>query len=115
MKVFRIFLLPAVLASSFVCAAPVSAVEYAGRLFRDPFEQVTSGEEVASRPAPSNARYVLKGVFWSAGRPQALINDQIARIGDKIGEAEVLDIRKDGVKMRDGENEIFLKFKRGAS
>lgn len=103
---------------AFLAAAspvPADAVEYAGRLFRDPFEQMTDGDEMAKRPREPQGRLLLKGVFWSSGKPQALINDQIVRVGDRVAEAEVLDIRKDGVKMRDGDNEIFLKFKRGSS
>ena len=92
---------------------PALAVEYAGRLFRDPFAD-GDAKTVSARPASQDERLSLQGVIWSSGRPQAIVNGKIVKIGDTIQDAEVLDIRKDGVKMRDKDREFSLRFKKGA-
>ncbi len=105
----------AILLAELLTGESVMAVEYAGRLFRDPFSKNTEKSAPKTEDTPSS-KLVLKGVFWSAGNPQALINGQVVKIGDKVRGAEVIDIKKEGVKMRTGDNEeIFLLFKRGAS
>ena len=89
------------------------AVEYAGRLFRDPF-----GENYVSDPGKTedarDSLPSLQGVVWSSVKPQALISGKIVKVGDRVGDADVLEIRKDGVKMRDKAKEYYLRFKREA-
>jgi sRNA-binding protein len=38
----------------------------------------------------------------------AIINGQIAKVGTKIGNAEVLEISKDGVRMKEFDREFTL-------
>jgi hypothetical protein len=41
----------------------------------------------------------LQGLIWDAPIPQAIIDDKIVKIGDIVKEAEVLDIKKEGVTL----------------
>ena len=50
----------------------------------------------------------ITGIIWNSDRPQAIINGEIIDIGDKISNAEVLDIRKSGVEVSfEGSTKIF--------
>ena len=40
---------------------------------------------------------VIKGLVWNSDRPQAIVNDQVVDIGDKIGEMEIVSINKTGI------------------
>ncbi len=103
------------LAAVFLLAAvPATAVEYAGRLFRDPFGEEGGRPASPSPAATEETPFLLQGVIWSSDHPQALINGKVVRPGDTINDAEVLDIRKDGVKMRDKDKEFYLRFRKGA-
>lgn len=42
----------------------------------------------------------LSGIFFSDGEYVALINDRMVRVGDYIGEAQVVRIESDGVEIR---------------
>ena len=92
---------------------PAMAVEYTGRLFRDPFGENPAGESDQKDKVHATPS-LLEGVFWSSGKPLALISGKIVQAGDKMGNAEVLEIRKDGVKMREKDRDYYLRFKRGA-
>jgi hypothetical protein len=50
--------------------------------------------KVIETPMP---QLTIKGVIWNSDRPQAIINDQIIDIGDKISEVTVTGIRKGGI------------------
>ncbi len=97
-----------------VCARPVSAVEYTGQMYRDPFG-VASESNTNEADNTKKDELVLEGVIWNAVKPQALINGNIVKVGETVGDAKVLEIRKDGVKVRDQEKEYYLRFRRGAS
>ena len=53
-------------------------------------------------PAPVSVAEIksnlkIKGIVWGGDRPQAIINDQIVNIGDKIQDTKVVAITEDGV------------------
>ena len=45
----------------------------------------------------SAARFVLKGIVWSATEPLALINDQTLGVGEAVGGWKVLRIEREKV------------------
>jgi hypothetical protein len=52
----------------------------------------------------------LKGISVKEGvEPMALIGDAVVRVGDRIGGAQVLEIHRDGVRLRKGTREYTLK------
>jgi hypothetical protein len=68
------------------------------KLKRDPFilGPVISTEEIS----PSGLS--ITGILWDRENPIAIINDNIVRIGDKIGTNNVVDIKQDSVILNDG-------------
>lgn len=46
----------------------------------------------------------LQGIVWAKGMPQAIVNDRVIKIGDYIGDFEVKEITREGIK-------LFLKGK----
>ncbi len=102
---------PLVLAALCAIAGPAVAVEYSGQLYRDPFGLAS---EANSQEKPKRKEFTLEGIIWNAAKPQALIDGNIVKVGDKVGEAQVVEIKKDGVKMRDSEKEFYIRFRRGA-
>ena len=51
----------------------------------------------------------LIGILWDADSPQAIINEEIVRVGDRVEGNEVVDILKDRVILHDGEKEFELR------
>ena len=43
------------------------------------------------------AHLQVQGIVWGTEMPQAIINNTVVRVGEIIGEVEILDIRKEGV------------------
>jgi len=73
---------------------------------RDPFiplEETEKGTKLAWLS--------LEGILWTPERPLAIINDQIVSKGDIVQGAKVINIKKEGVTLRYGEEETFLKLK----
>ncbi len=83
-----------------------AAVNYTSRTLRDPFKSPFEMQAIpvvveAELTAPT-AEYGLshlnvQGMVWGSKMPQAIINNQIVRIGEVIDGAEVLEIRREGV------------------
>ncbi|MBI3332773.1 MAG: hypothetical protein HYZ93_01630 [Candidatus Omnitrophica bacterium] len=51
----------------------------------------------------------LQGILWGTPRPQAIINRRIVSAGDVIGDATVLAVRPEGVKVSLNGREFELK------
>lgn len=52
----------------------------------------------SSRPAQElSADLELSGILWDSQKPYALINAQMVTKGDRVGEAEIIDIKNDAV------------------
>lgn len=109
------FMIPAV---SFCLLRPAFAVEYLGNEFKDPFHH---RDPMASAPArsvksaetaPKNNPLVIQGLVWNLKDPQAIINGKVVKIGDTLEDAQILDITKEGVKIRRQGREVFLSKKR---
>jgi hypothetical protein len=89
-------------------ASAVQAVQYTGFQHRDPFTDPERQSD-NDREGFSVRSLNLEGFVWNSGKPQAIINGKVVKEGGKIGDAEVLQIGKDGVKMRYRGQEFLLK------
>jgi len=74
-------------------------------LKRDPFSMRTISveEQIASQGAR------LSGILWDKKSPQAVINDEIVKVGDKIDDYTINAIEKDRVILSNKEGKIILK------
>jgi len=113
-KIFTAFFLTALLASSAqkTEAAPEivadaslrpAVTEYAAGNLKDPFavnkelfKEEVKVEEVPRRPLPPLS---VQGLVWGGSIPQAIINDQVVKIGDTIAGVSVTNISKAGIKV----------------
>jgi hypothetical protein len=66
--------------------------------------EVNKMEEIPEPPPPMT----LKGTIVGGKRPIAIINDRFLRMGDRVGDYQVVEIDKDMVKLSSGNNEIVL-------
>ena len=39
----------------------------------------------------------VQGVIWGDNLPQAIINNKVVKVGDRLGSVDVIDISKEGV------------------
>ena len=70
-----------------------------------PAPEENQAEEIPKPPPPMT----LKGTIIGGKRPIAMINDRFVRMGDRIGDYEVVKIDKDRVTLRSGIYEIVLE------
>lgn len=57
-------------------------------------------------------KWILDGIAWDEKSPRAVINDRIIEVGNKIGGARVVEIRKDRVVLNDGATDFELRLGR---
>ena len=88
-----------------------SCVEYTGDKFRDPFGAKQRTPEAHPEEELSRLSFVLQGIVWNAKMPQAVINNKVVRQGNQVEGAEIVEITKQGVKMRYKEKEFNLRLK----
>lgn len=78
---------------------------------RDPFTPASYEPKVAD-PETSPISLSLRAISIREGAaPMAVINNSIARIGDKIGDVEIVGIYKDHVLLKRGGRKYKLKLK----
>ncbi len=53
----------------------------------------------------------LNGIIWDRVEPNAIINDEIVKIGDKVLNYKIVDIKYDKVIINDGVNNFELRLK----
>jgi hypothetical protein len=63
---------------------------------RDPFA-------VGSVPVQATGDLSLSGIFWDAKKPVCLIDGKMLKVGDEISGAKVLEITKDTVLLKVGD------------
>jgi hypothetical protein len=68
---------------------------------RDPF----SLEKKASK---QESKLELRGIVWDEKNPQAIINGDIVRKGDQIGNNRVVEVKRDVVVLNDGTKDFTL-------
>lgn len=62
----------------------------------------------SSAPIKGYGWLTLEGIMWSKENPEAIINDNIVKIGDQIDKNTVVDIEQDRVILNDGDNDFEL-------
>ncbi len=67
----------------------------------EPEQEVVVEQPVIEEPVArfDVSIYKLNGLIWGASKPQAIINNEIYGTGDKLGEAEITKIDKNGVTL----------------
>jgi len=69
---------------------------------RDPFTMGASAVELSGY-------LVLSGIIWDAEKPYCIINEKVVKTGDEISGYKVVDIKKDSVSVRAGDQIRVLK------
>jgi hypothetical protein len=81
-------------------------LEYKSGNLRDPFETYVVKEvpkEISQQDADLSPQKLdldkikVQGVIWGSQVPQAIINDQVLRVGDLIEGAQIMSIEKKGI------------------
>jgi hypothetical protein len=87
-------------------------VEYKAPGSRDPFEPLVVEEKVTSVVAPEPPKelpnFTVQGLVWGGVFPQAIINDQVVKKGDVLGDVKIVEIGKEGVTVLFGNKEYVL-------
>ena len=98
----------------FILFAPAAAraVEYTGNEFHDPFSDGSEGVDI--KQEIMGLTLSLEGVVWNSDKPQAVISGKIVTVGQKVNKAEVLEIKRDGVKMKYKQQVFVLRSGRKA-
>ena len=52
--------------------------------------------ETPVAPLPS---FAVQGLVWGGSMPQAVVDNQVVKVGDVIQDAEIVEISKDGIKL----------------
>jgi hypothetical protein len=61
---------------------------------------------VKPKPKP---QLTLNGIIWDTENPMAIINGDIYKISDRIGDYTILTINEQGVRLRFGRENVFLQ------
>ncbi len=101
-----------VLALCILSSPYVYAVEYTGRSLHDPFGDSSSSPGPSVKEEITGMSLSLEGLVWDSKNPAAIISGKVVKIGSKIKDAEVLDINKEGVKMRYKSQEFDIRLKK---
>lgn len=106
---------PLVIASVLLWAAcgTAEAVTYTGRSLRDPFRGPAKAQAAKAKETAKTPALQLQGLLWNAVPPKAIVSGKVVEVGDTVAGAEVLRIEREGVALRQAENEIFLSRKGG--
>jgi len=95
-------------------AVVIPAILYSADNYRDPFESLLPKEEAAqketSKKAPETLAVTIEGVIWDSDIPQAIIDGDVYKIGDKLKkiDAKVFRINRNVVYLTQGDK-VFKK------
>lgn len=101
----RLTILPLMLVMTL--PGPASAVEYTGKVHRDPFGETVSATSVKDEIGAMGL--TLEGVVWNTAEPRAIVSGKIVKVGGRLNGIEILDIGREGVKMRYKGQEFYLR------
>lgn len=65
---------------------------------RDPFSNIP----MTSRSEAASNALALSGIVWDKLKPLAVINDNVVKVGDKVGSSVLVEIRQDRIVLREG-------------
>lgn len=90
-------------------------IEYKAGDLKDPFQPLKKREgetreqipkeQIRVTPLPD---LVIQGIVWGGRLPQAIINNEVVKIGDTIEGVRIIDISKDGVIISFGNQQYNL-------
>jgi len=72
-------------------------IEYKAEGLKDPFqeEKIEAKEQgIAAKPLPA---LQIQGLVWGGSFPQAIINNKVVKVGDRIDEVQIIDITDTGI------------------
>lgn len=79
-------------------------VEYNAGMFKDPFKRFkkTQGRKIEPTSEPKAAAeplpvLIVQGIVWGGHTAQAIINNKVFKVGDRIENVEIIGITKNGV------------------
>ena len=75
---------------------------------RDPFHEAYRLAVFDTSQMDSSRQLVLKGIIWKGNSAFVLINDAILRKGENLADLKILDIKKDRVICKQGNNLVTL-------
>jgi hypothetical protein len=79
-------------------------IRYTGRQNRDPLDNSAVLHRITESPEKKEGAFPKEGfsisaIIWGGKRPQAIINDKVVNIGDKLSGGEIVGIDKKGVRI----------------
>ena len=91
-------------------------VEYTAADLRDPFKSCIPVNRVINPQLAGDtdglqdkiSSLKVEGIIWGTRMPQAIINDNLYNVGDKIENAEITSIDKNGVNLKIGSGVVTL-------
>ena len=73
-------------------------IEYKAEGLKDPFEEekieINEQLQIETKPLPS---LQIQGIVWGGGFPQAIINNKVVKVGDRIDEVQIINITESGI------------------
>ncbi len=75
----------------------------------DPMRPPSAAPTGARRAAPQEAEFVLSSTYIARDRRAAVINGKRVRVGDRVGDAEVIDILPTQVRLQQRGSELVLR------
>lgn len=113
---------PAAVKSAPAGAITAKAIKYIGRENRDPLDNMALVPKAPEKPVTETSTkkavvsfpagtFTVSAIIWGSKRPQAIINDNVVGIGEKLGGGEIVNINKDGVHINYEGEEVLLSIK----
>jgi hypothetical protein len=98
-----------VLFTVFTCSLCLAKVDYTAGNLRDPFMSLLpkKEEQIVIKPEKTELaqeeiqlpEMYVQGMIWGGRYPTAIVDNRVVKIGDRIGEAEVTGISREGVQL----------------
>ncbi|MCX5708095.1 MAG: hypothetical protein NTY14_03835 [Candidatus Omnitrophica bacterium] len=90
-------------------------VSYTAENLRDPFTNPVltetspdTGDSNTNIPEVHLPAMKVQGIFWGGKFPQAIINDKVVKVNEKIDNVQILEITKDSVTVFFGNKQFVL-------
>ena len=83
----------------FVCCEAQASVQYDSQGVRDPMESLLPKEAAKDAENVTPPSITVTGIVWGSNMPEAIVNDQVVKIGDEIAGAKIVDIARHGISV----------------
>ena len=78
-----------------------------------PLRTLTAPKSKSEKPQEQAPTFRLRGTIVGGQRPLAIIDDQFVRVGDRIGDYNVVRIRKKDVLLMSDRTKLHLEIRKG--